>query len=329
MYRVGSICLGLSMLVLQGCSDSNVEVVREAKYNGGKHKIGVILDNRKECDDQKWESIIDASDNVTVTILCTFELSDAAVERSLAATQDRITTRKENLLQSYFNTRKQVEQIHSQLIEHIDQVKSDYETRISNQNTDINNLTANLESMKASGEQQHVIQSYAASIDLMKQDLEDTQSLYQENIADAQKDVASRKNQMDYLISIEEKIKSTADEFANDTWATYESELKKNTKITNIVAFELSGYSPELVTYKTVSRSEYLTKEEMLDRRIEDNRTGAQGLAIGLLSSSDTTAAKFFTEQAERLTPGFTGQLPPEPFSCSIHKDGAELCVFE
>lgn len=328
MYRFGSFCLGFSMLLLQGCSDSNVETVREAKYEG-KHKIGVLLDNRKECNDQEWESKTDASDNVVVTVLCTFKLPDVLVDRALTAKNAEVNTRKEWLLESYFKTRQDTEDMYNNAIESVDRVKGDYEVSIAEKQSGLNYEKSVLAEAQATGQPENSIQVYTQNVEYMTKQLEETQEYLRQSTVKAQENVVLRKSQLDYLISIEEKAKSAADEYASNRWSAYESELKKNTKVTNMVAFELLESGPKLAAYKTVSRSDYATIDELLDRSIPDSRLGALGFAMGLRSDNETTLAGYFTQEVQTLSPGFSQQERPEPFSCSIYNDGVELCVFK
>lgn len=317
------------MFLLQGCSDSNVDAVREAKYEGRKHKIGVLLDSRKECDEQKWESMTDASDNVVVTVLCTFELPDALMERALASEQAAVTSKRKSLLDSYFSMRRLVEQWYQHAIPEPDRLKGKFEQAIAAKQRELEDEKAGLEKALASGEPEYVVTSYVNSVEYLKKELEQIQRAAQSNITEAQEKVALVKSQLDYLIKIEDQAKSAADEYASSRLSVYESEVKKNTKVTNLVAFELLQSGPKLAAYKTVSKAEYATNEELLDNSVPHNQAGALGLALGLRSDSGAAVAAYFTQEAQTLSPAFTGQVHPEPFLCSSANDGVELCVFK
>ncbi|WP_313221971.1 hypothetical protein [Stutzerimonas nitrititolerans] len=317
------------MFLLQGCSESNVDTVREAKYEGRKHKIGVLLDSRKECDDQKWESMTDASDNVVVTVLCTFELPDALMERALASEQAAVTSRKESLLDSYFSMRRLVEEWYQHAIPEPDRLKGKYKQAIAAKQRELEDEKAGLEKALASDEPEYVVTSYVNGVEYLQKELEQIQWGAQNNITEAQAKVALVKSQLDYLINIEDKAKSAADEYASSRLSAYENEVKKNTKVTNLVAFELLESGPKLAAYKTVSKAEFATNQELLDNSVPHNQAGALGLALGLRSDSDAAVAAYFTQEAQSLSPAFTGQVRPEPFLCSSANDGVELCVFK
>lgn len=329
MYKLGSFCLGLSMLWLQGCSDSNVEAVRDAKYDGGKHKVGVVLDRRKECDDQKWESMADASDNVTVTVLCTFELSNAVVERAMAVKTAEVAMKKESLLQSYARTRQQAEASYQDALEAVGRVNASYERSIATAERELEQEKAELARAQAAGEQDYLINSLSANVEYLVKEVAKSKQYAQENRARASDNQALRKSQVDYLISIEKDVRRAADDYADAQMSAFEDEFERNTRVTNLVAFERLASGPKLSTYKTVARARYATKEELLDRQVPTSQTGAMGLAVGLRSADEARVAAYFTEEAQKLRPGFYAQVQPEPFSCSIYKDGVKLCVFE
>src|SRR5690606_31043522 len=94
------------------------------------------------------------------------------VERALATKQAEITARKEWLIKSYFDTRQEADRMYNIALKHVDDVKNNYEQRITATQVQIDQDESMLANAQATGRHEYELHTYTNNIEYLKKELQ-------------------------------------------------------------------------------------------------------------------------------------------------------------
>lgn len=100
--------LGISLL--SGCSDSNIDLVKNTEIHNSNYTYGQIYDNRKMCDSIQWSTEQQSNGETIVISTCTFKLSQDQLQKSRNFAIAKVNEYYDIFSRSYIRTTEEIQE---------------------------------------------------------------------------------------------------------------------------------------------------------------------------------------------------------------------------
>ena len=92
---------GLVPLLVVGCGNKNIDLVKAEMVPNGNYTYGQILDNNKSCEDKSWKAFKDDKQREMVSFTCSVGIPDSLISEAIDGVEGRLQESRKLLMNRY------------------------------------------------------------------------------------------------------------------------------------------------------------------------------------------------------------------------------------